>query len=57
MKETVAAGIIFFKFIRSAMNLADILTKPLSPVKFYALFKQLQMKWKIQEKLKGNMEE
>ncbi len=52
VREAVAAGIISFRFIRCALNWADILTKPLAPGPFYLLQKQVLMKWKVQEELK-----
>ncbi len=52
VREAVAAGIVSFRFIQSALNWADILTMPLSPRKFYLLLKQMLMKWKMQEELK-----
>jgi len=52
VREAVAADIISFRFIRSALNWADILTKPLAPGPFYSLLKQMLMKWKVQEELK-----
>ncbi len=50
--EAVAAGTISFRFIQSSWNWVDILTKPLSPKKFYLLLKQMLIKGKVQEELK-----
>ncbi len=44
VREAVAAGIISLTFIKSAMNWADIHTKPLSPGKFYMLLKEMLIK-------------
>ncbi len=52
VREAVAAGIVSFRFIQSALNWADILTELLSPGKFYLLLKQMLMKWKMKEELK-----
>ncbi len=55
VREAVAAGINSFRFIMSSLNWADILTKPLSPGKFYLLLKQMLMKWNIKEELKEKL--
>ncbi|MEM7375710.1 MAG: reverse transcriptase domain-containing protein, partial [Bacteroidota bacterium] len=39
VREAVSAGIVRIGHIRSELNLADILTKPLSPLRFYELLR------------------
>jgi hypothetical protein len=41
VREAIAGGIIRFSHVSSEKNLADIMTKPLSNIKFYPLVKEL----------------
>ncbi len=52
MRNVMAEGMISFRFFESALNCADILTKPMSPTKFSLFLKKILMKWKVQDKLK-----
>ena len=44
VREAVAAGIIKVAHVRSHMNVADILTKPLSPQAYYQILRYILFK-------------
>jgi len=44
VREAVAAGMIRVAHVRSQQNIADILTKPLSPQSYYELLKKILFK-------------